>query len=166
MNYFDLPDKIELDEYGGDFSSYLEAVYEIFKNDFVKTKPRYKDKKLRLKKHPLIDGREYTFYHMTHKGNIEKERIPDLRRMERIRWPRPLIDNSTHEYLKVWRNIRRGKGGKKERILIFHEKEDYLVILEDRKDYILPWTAYLVEYKNKKQKLLKEYENYKKHRSR
>ena len=144
----------------------MEAVYQIFKKDFVDSKPIYQSRRLQLKRHPLIDGKEYTFYHMTHKGKIESDRIPDFRRMERISWPKPLIDNSTHPYLKVWKNIRRGKGGKKERILIFHEEENYLVILENRKKYILPWTAYLVEYENKKQKLLKEYEKYKNNRSR
>jgi len=167
MEVFELPDIIELDEFGGDFESFYEAVYQIFRKDFVDSKPQYRGKKLRLKRHPLIDGKEYTFYHMTHKGDIEHDREPDLRRMERIPWPRPMIDNSEHSYLKVWRNTRRGKGGKKERILIFHEQESYLMILEDRKEYILPWTAYPVEYRNKKRRLLKEYEEYQnKNRSR
>jgi hypothetical protein len=37
-----------------------------------------------------------------------------------------------------------------------------LVILDDRKDYILPWTAYLVKGNTKLNKLLKEYNEYKK----
>jgi hypothetical protein len=32
--------------------------------------------------------------------------------------------------------------------------------LEDRKDYILPWTAYLIEKDNQLRRLLTEYENY------
>ncbi|WP_016775776.1 hypothetical protein [Anaerophaga thermohalophila] len=97
---------------------------------------------------------------MTHSGDIESERNPDLRRMERIGWPRPIIDSSDHPTLKVWRNIRRGKGGTKNRILLFHEEENYLVVLEDRGKYILPWTAYLVERNHKKRKLLKEWAHY------
>ena len=125
------------------------------------SKPAFRGKKLGLKKFPLIDGKEYTFYHMTHEGKIETERIPDLRRMERISWPYPMIDESEHPYLKVWRNIRRGKGGTKRRILILHEAERYLVVLEDRKDYILPWTAYLLKGNMQLEKHLREYENYK-----
>ena len=109
-----------------------------------------------------VEGKEATFYHMTHKGDIENHREPDLRRMERIAWPRPLIDDSEHPNLKVWRNIRRGRGGKKERILILHTEERYLVVLDDRKDYILPWTAYLLRGKHELYKKLKEYEGYKK----
>ena len=156
--YLQLPDKITLEEYGGDFSSYLEAVYAIFRRDFVDSRPVFEGTRLGLKKHPFIDGKEYTFYHFTHDGDIEKERLPNLRRLERISFPRPMIDNSTHPFLKVWRN----KRGTNERILIFHEDESYLIVLEDRGDFILPWTAYLVEYKNRRIKLMEEYLAYKK----
>jgi len=156
MQELELPDIIELSEFGGDFESYYEAVYNIFKNDFVLNKPIYRGKRLRLKAHPYIDGKEYTFYHFTHDGKIETERIPNFRRMERIGYPKPIIDNSRHVDLKVWRN----KRGNKERILILHEGEKYLVVLEDRKDYILPWTAYYIDYKHRLRKLLKEYEAY------
>lgn len=78
--------------------------------------------------------------------------------MERIKWPAALINNSEHLYLKVWENTR----GNKSNILIFHEEEQYLVVLRKGKDYLLPWTAYLVEHNVRKNKLLKEYEAYKK----
>lgn len=161
MDSIELPDIIELNEYRGDFSLFLEAVYQVFKKDFVTTIPIFQGVKLGLKKYPLIEGKEYTFYHMTHKGDVENERVPDLRRMERIAWPSPMIDNSGIECLKVWRNTRRGKGGTKSRILILHEVERYLVVLDDRGDYILPWTAYLIEGRRQLQKHLKEYETYK-----
>lgn len=151
-----LPPKILLEEYKGDFPIYFEKVYEIFKKDFVDTKPNYRGKHLGLKKYPLVEGKEYTFYHMTHKGNIEKERLPDLRRLERIPFARPIIDFSTDSALKVWENKRNND----KRILIFHDVENYLVVLADRKEYILPWTTYFIEFKNRKEKLLKEYEAY------
>ena len=160
MEVFDLPELIELNDFGGDFNIFLKKVYDIFKTDFVESKPIFRGKRLGLKKYPLIDNKEYTFYHMTHEGDIENERIPDLRRMERIAWPRPIIDDSEHPYLKVWRNVRRGKGGTRNRILILHEAEKYLVILDDRKDYILPWTAYLVKGSKQLQKHLNEYKSY------
>lgn len=155
--YLQLPEIITLQEYSGDIIAYMDAVYEVFKRDFVLSKPTYEGRRLGLKMYPLVEGKEYTFYHFTHDGDIETERLPNLRRLERIPFPRPLIDNSRHPYLKVWRN----KRGSKERILIFHEAESYLVVLEDRGDYILPWTAYLVEYKNRVDKLLAEYKAYK-----
>ncbi len=152
-----LPDLIKLEDFVGNFHDFYEKAYSIFKADFVDSKPRYRGTKLKLKMHPYIDDKEYTFYHFTHDGDIEKERIPNLRRIERIGYPRPIIDNSEHNDLKVWKN----KRGRNERILIYHEKEEYLVILEDRKEYILPWTAYLVDKNHTKRKLLAEYETYK-----
>jgi hypothetical protein len=153
-----LPSIITLESFNGNFDSFYSAVYAIFFKDFVKSRPTFQGTKLRLKSHPFIDGKEYTFYHFTHDGDIEKERLPNLRRMERIPWPRPIIDNSISSELKVWRNTR----GRNNRILIYYDKFDYLIVLEDRGDYILPWTAYLVDYKNQKEKLLTEYNAYKK----
>lgn len=155
-NILKLPDKILFSSYSN-INDFGEAVYQIFKKDFVDTKPTFRGIRLGLKKHPLIEGKEYTFYHFTTTGNDENNRIPDIKRMERITFPRPMIDNSEHSYLKVWRN----KRGSKKRILIFHEAERYLIILDDRGDFILPWTAYYIEYNNRKIKLLKEYEAYK-----
>lgn len=110
-----LPTKIYLEEYDGNVIKYFEAVYSIFKNDFVDNKPNFRGIRLGLKKYPLILDKEYTFYHMTHEGDIETERIPDFRRMERIRFPKIMIDKSTHPYLKVWRNQRTGTGGTKKK---------------------------------------------------
>ena len=151
-----LPDIIELTEYGGNFEAYNEAVYQVFKEDFVRSKPSFRGQRLRLKAHPKIDGKEYTYYHFTHTGDIENERIPDLRRMERIPWPKPIIESSENTILKVWRN----KRGSHERILILHEDEKYIVILEDRTTYILPWTAFYIEHRHRMNKFLKEYEEY------
>jgi len=156
---FNLPDIIELADFYGDFNLYNEAVYEIFKNDFVRKKPYFRGIKLGLKKYPLVDDKEYTYYHFTHDGNKETDRAPNMRRMERIAWPSPIINHSENTDLKVWRNIRRGRGGTKKRILIFCENENYLVVLEDRGKYILPWTAYLVQDR-KKRKLIDEYKKY------
>ncbi len=154
--YFELPGLIELSDFGGDFNSYLEAVYECFKNDFIINRPQFRGIRLGLKKHPLLNCKEATFWHMTSEGDDESTRVPDLRRMERIKWPSPMIAQSEHPYLKVWENTR----GNKTNILIFHEDEDYLVVMRKARDYILPWTAYLVEDNARKRKLLKEYDEY------
>jgi hypothetical protein len=153
-NYLQLPNIITLEEFQGDFSSFYESVYAIFKSDFVDTKPTFQGRRLGLKRYPIIKGKEYTFYHFTHDGDVETNRLPNLRRLERITFPRPMIEYSTHPYLRVWTNKRKANN----RILIFHEAESYLVVLDDRGDYILPWTAYLVEYKNRANKLIAEYE--------
>lgn len=156
-NRIKLPELIFLETYGGNFQMYLEAVYLIFKNDFIMNSVFFKGKKLGLKKMPISQGKEATFWHFISEGENEETREPDIRRMERISWPKPIISFSECSDLKVWKNKRNGK----DRILIFHEAESYLVVLADRGSYILTWTAYLVTKEHRKRKLLKEYETYK-----
>jgi hypothetical protein len=156
MRKLTLPELILFENYQGNFALYDDAVYSVFRNDFVVNRPVFQNKRLALKAHPLIDGKEYTYYHFTHSGDVETERTPDIRRMERIGFPKPIIDFSDDQDVKVWRNQR----GRNERILILHEKERYLVVLEDRQNYILPWTAYLIDYDRQLQKLLAEHDAY------
>lgn len=154
--YLELPELIELMAFGGDFNRYLEAVYEMFKNDFIRNRPVFRGIRLGLKKYPTYNGKEATFWHMTSEGKDEQNRLPDLRRLERIKWPAYLISNNEHPYLKVWKNTR----GAKTNILIMHENENYVIILREGNGYLLPWTAYLIEHRCRKQKFIKEYEEY------
>ncbi len=157
---FVLPDLIFLEHFGGDWLSFYDFVYLCFKEDFIKNPlKQFEGKKVGLKRHPLSsDNKEATFYHMTHEGQEEQCREPDIRRMERIRWPKYMMVNYKSDHLKVWRN-KRGSNGN---ILIYHEEEGYLLVLADRGDYVLPWTAYTIEHRHRRQKVLKEYEAYKK----
>lgn len=145
-----------LGDCGGNWQRYLNALYEFFKKDFVESQPVFEGKRLGLKRHPMSDGKEATFWHMISEGEEEKERIPELRRCERIRWPRPIIENSHDNVVKVWSNIRQGE----ERVCLWLESQEYLVVLAARKGYTLPWTAYMVDQPHRKRKLQKEYENY------
>ncbi|WP_289760165.1 hypothetical protein [Muribaculum intestinale] len=154
--YLELPELIELSQFGGNFVQYLEAVYEIFTNEFIRSRPIFRGTRLALKKFPVTDGKEATFWHMTSEGSDEQNRLPDLRRLERIKWPSFIINNSEHAYLRVWENTR----GTKTNVLIMHEYENYVVILRKGNDYLLPWTAYLIEHKWRKKKFIKEYEEY------
>ncbi len=154
-----LPELILLSDFNGDYHAYMEAVYAIFELDFIKSKPVFRGKRLGLKYHPETHGKAYTFYHMTHEGNDEANREPDLRRCERLPWARPVIENCDAWDLKIWRQVRKGKN----RICIWLELEDesdYFIVLDDRKDYILPWTAFVLEYGHEKKKKQKEYDEY------
>lgn len=156
-----LPELVFLENNGGDWKRFLETVYEYFVTDFVDNKPVYQGRRLGLKRHPMVDGKEATFWHMTSEGNIECERTPDIRRMERIRWPRPVIEEAVESkgstVVKVWRNTR---GKNETRVLLWLESEQYLVVLADRGEYILPWTAYPVTRPHQQRKLQKEFEKY------
>ena len=106
-----------------------------------------------LKRYPLIDGKEATFWHFTSEGAVEADRIPDIRRCERIQWPKAIIENAHDSSVLEWENERRGE----RRACLWVPEVDYLVVLAVRKDYALPWTAYLVTQDHQKRKLEKEY---------
>lgn len=156
-----LPAKLNYADFNRDILAFIEAAYTIFKRDFVTTRPVFEGKPLALKKFPLVAGREYTFYHLTQEGDDEDNRQFSIDRTECIPFPRPMTDNISHPYLKVWSNTRNGK----ERVLIYHEQESYLVILEKRDGYALLWTAYPVSREHTYRKLMKEYEAYQKART-
>ena len=54
-----------------------------------------------VRKYPLVDGIHRTFYHITHQGEDQKNRTPDLRRMERIKFPKVVIDNNKHPEILI-----------------------------------------------------------------
>lgn len=152
-----LPPLVFFVDYNGDWEKYLDALYGYFKQDFIDSRPLFKGRRLGLKKHPLNKGKEATFWHFIQEGTNEDNRIPDLRRCERIRWPRPVIENVNEPVLKVWENTRKGE----KRILLWLEKQEYLVVLAKRNGYLLPWTAYLVTEEHRKRKLRQEYKTFK-----
>jgi hypothetical protein len=152
-----LPPLMEFNEYGGDWNVYLEAIYAVFEKDFVKSKPSFRGQRLGLKRFPEYEGKEATFWHMTSEGSIEMERIPDMRRCERIQWPRPVIEHEADPELLVWVEPH---GANDNRIHIYLPAERYLVVLADRGNYILPWTAFYIEYENGHQKYLKRHARY------
>ena len=152
-----LPALVLLEQYEGDWERYIKAVYQYFKTDFIDSKPQFENKNVELKRYPLLNQKEYTFWHCTSEGEKEQERIPDIRRCERIRWPRPIIEHWDDQAIRCWRN----KRGSNKRILLWFYHEDYLVVLAERNKYVLLWTAYPVTYEHTKEKLMKEYENYK-----
>jgi hypothetical protein len=152
-----LPELITLREFEGDWLAYLEAIYEIFCKDFVRSTPSYPGKRFALKRHPMDRGKEATFWHLIQEGRVEQDRTPDLRRCERIRWPRPIVEAIGNDRVRLWRNQR----GRHERIVVAIEDFSYVVILDDRDDYVLLWTAYCVEQEHQRQKLEREYQAWK-----
>ncbi|PKM90321.1 MAG: hypothetical protein CVU87_02745 [Firmicutes bacterium HGW-Firmicutes-12] len=153
-----LPELEPFEKYGGNWDKYLTIIYEIFKNDFIINKVCFNGQKIGMKRHPLLKDKECTFWHIISEGSNEDQRTPDLRRCERIRWPKPSIENCGCDYIRIWENERKGD----KRILIWCVEKDYLVVLAKRSGYILLWTAYIVDRDHQKNKLNKEYLVYKK----
>jgi hypothetical protein len=144
-----------LESAGGDWVRYLDAIYGRFLQDWISDPPASFDgKRVSVKRHPEIQGREATFWHFISEGTIENERTPDLRRCERIPWPRPITDAIDAGRLRCWKNTRKGE----ERYVLALADFSYVVVIADRRSYVLPWTAYCVEEEHRRRKLAKEYE--------
>lgn len=149
-----LPDLVRFEDYGGDWHAYEDALYDIFCVDFVYSAPTFDGRRIVLKRYPLLKSREATFWHIISEGMDETERVPDLRRCERIRWPRAIVDHARAKGLLCWGNSR--KNGS--RIVIALPDFSYLVVLAERNGYLLMWTAYCVEYEHQRHKHRREYE--------
>ena len=155
-----LPSLIE--HSGGSWEGYEEELYRWFVADFLDSLPTWPDKRVGLKRHPLSKGKEATFWHFISDGEREEDRLIDMRRCERIRWPRPTMDRflerqpGADDPLVWWKNERRGEA----RYLLALPDFSYLVVVADRGDYVLPWTQYHVDRPHRQEKYRKEYENY------
>ena len=151
-----LPPLVLFEDYGGNWNHYVEALYKYYKQDFVDSSPSFRGIRMARKRKPLEQGKEATFWHLISEGKTEEDRLPDLRRCERIRWPRPIIEHVDEPVIKVWENKRK----RETRICIWFEGVEYLVVLAARRGYVLLWTAYPVTRPHTKKKLQKEYETY------
>jgi hypothetical protein len=149
-----LPALIGLHDYGGDWPRYLEAIYAIFRRDLVEHRPSFEGQRVGIKRLPIDQGKEAGFWHLISEGKIEAGRLPDLRRCERIGWPKPMIETSPSDKIKVWKNTRRGEP----RVVIALPDFSYVVVLAVRTGYVLLWTAYCVEEDHRRKKLRREYE--------
>ncbi len=153
-----LPALVLFKDCGNDWKIYFDVLYMYFKKDFVDSLPAYCGRKLGLKRYPMIEGREATFWHLITEGDVEVTRQPDEVRCERIRWPKPLIERVPCTELYCWENIRKNE----KRIVIALTDFSYVVILAERNGYLLPWSAYPVEREHRRRKLRMECENFKK----
>lgn len=156
-----LPELMLLDDSNGDWPAYLDRLHRQFAADFVDSSPHWPGKRVGLKRHPEHDGKSATFWHMISEGKSEADRTPDFRRCERIAWPRPMMDEfdaaspGTTECRLIWWKETRGR---EERYLLSTKEFDYVVVVADRGNFVLPWTAFVVEHEHQRRKRRQAYE--------
>lgn len=137
----------ELFPFHGEWSRYEEELYAIYLETIVRSGLKFGGVPVRSRFVPPTKNKGYSFWHLISEGEIEEERIPDIRRCERIRWVAWLIKNATnHNDLSWWENTRRGNT----HIVIWHEQEDFAVVLAKRTGYVLLKTAYWVKQHRRK----------------
>jgi hypothetical protein len=152
-----LPCLILFESCGGNWAQYVEVVYGHFKRDFVDSKPLFRGTRMGLKRYPMEQGKEATFWHLTSEGKVEADRLPDLRRCERICWPKLLIEKVPSDEVRVWLQRRKGE----DRIAIAPSDFSYIVVLAERQGrngvYHIPWTAFYVEFEHDRRNYEKEW---------
>ena len=141
------------EDYQGDWDRYLEAVYACYLADFVRHHPAHRGQRVLTRRSPESRGKGATFWHLISEGAVEEERLPDLRRCERIRWPRPLIECLEEERVRLWK--RKDPDGI--RVLIAPADFSYVVVLAERPDHLFLITAFFVEREHRREKLSREY---------
>lgn len=155
-----LPDLILFENYKGNWNTYVSAIYEYFHRDFVESRPSFQKVPVFARYHPPYEEKGATFWHLVSEGNQESERTPDLRRCERIRWPRPMIENTNSMEVKIWETSRPWKNQKQRRINFALDNFSYIVVIaETRKGFDLV-TAYHLEKMSRREKLRKEFETF------
>ena len=155
-----LPQKVLLSSFST-VKCFMDYLYdEVFTKDFINFRPCFANIRLGLKFHPIKNNRAYTFEHMTSSGPENLRNFERLR-SERLPWCAYTINNVEKLNLKFWVQKRKGEY----RICIWLNVDDdfdYFVILSVRKGFILPWTAFVANYKNTVEKKQKEYEEWRK----
>lgn len=141
-----LPALLNFEEHDGDWARYLDAVFACFRDGFIDDTPQWTGLKVGHRARPYFDGMPAGFWHLITAGAIEDERLPDIRRCERIRWPRAMIEAPTK--IRVWPEIRYGRN----RIALAPEDFSYVVVLEPRRRYVMLITAHLVEKNHQRRK--------------
>jgi hypothetical protein len=151
-----LPDVLRYSDFNGEWERFLAIVYQIFERDFKHSTPTYQG-------HPVIydsrieDGKEAAFWHITCRDDPRtQKRELDIRRCERIPWPRPMIEHSKESTISVWKNKRKHDT----RVLIWLESLDYLVVIAEKPRSMILITAYCTDIKSQRQKLIKERKEY------
>lgn len=145
------PELITLQSYKGDWKTYVDVIYQIYLNEVVNGKLTFENLPIRCQYRPATHGKHFGFWHLISEGKTEDDRTPDLRRCERIRWIAYIIKNINLPEISYWEN----KRGNNKHVVLWLEKENFIVILAKRHDYFLLKTIYV--HNNKKtEKLRKE----------
>ena len=131
-----LPDLMPLQ---GEWADYVEAIYQIYVEQVANGGLTFNSLRVTCQFRPESQGKHFGFWHVISEGELEDNRLPDLRRCERITWIAYLIVNiETDTEVSWWEN----KRGRDTHTVIWHEAENFVVILAKRNGYYLLKTAY------------------------
>jgi hypothetical protein len=104
-----------------------EMLYATFKRDFKDSQPVYEGNAVWFFSE-MDSGKEVVFWHMTSRDDKKTgERLPDLRRSERLPWARPMIENSNQPEILAW-DYR--EGDRTIKSYVWLTGQDFLVLMK------------------------------------
>lgn len=129
--------------FGGDWPSYENVIYLAFLESFVRAGIQFRGLRVTAQFRPETNGKGYSFWHTISESpdqnnRDENERIPDMRRCERILWISWVIQNAGGGGFPWWENTR----GRDTHVVIWARDHDFAVVLAKRSDYYMLKTAY------------------------
>ena len=150
------PPLMPLGDYGGDWSAYEEALYRVFEQDVIKHDLQFRGMRVSARRWPEHTRKWACFWHLISEGRVEDERLPDLRRCERLPLIRWIIENAdTVSNIDIWEQARQ-----RERNWMLWHDEYYLVVLARRSGYNLLKTAFCTAPEHRVRKYRKERDAY------
>ncbi|MGD9893304.1 MAG: hypothetical protein AB7R89_29230 [Dehalococcoidia bacterium] len=153
-----LPSLVRLEEYGGDWRQYIDAVYAVFERDFIQNLLLLQGKPVRYRWRDRgqdpPEQKASTFWHVVTAGGPDIDRLPDLRRCERIGWICAMIAAAGSGGVNAWVTDDRGE----RRVLIALPDFSHVVVLADRDSYVLLVTSYPIEEERRRQRFRAEFE--------
>jgi len=140
----------------GEWADYVDAIYQVYVDQIANADLTFQALPIRCKYVPATHGKHFGFWHVISEGESEEDRLPDLRRCERITWISYLITNIGADADITWWENKRGSNT---HVVIWHEAENFVVILAARNGYYLLKSAYCPESRRAKT-FIKERDNY------
>lgn len=116
-----------IEEMEGDWDAFCDEIFKIFERDLRAA--RFFGSRVTRRRAPEVAGKPDGFWHVTseHFDQDSDERIPDLRRCERVPWIGPMIDAAGSERVLCFRSPRPVKYG--HNVVIALPDFSYVVIL-------------------------------------
>lgn len=133
----------DLMPFGGDWKEYEDKIYAVFLDSFVSPDIRFNGWPVNAQYRPETNGKGFSFWHtISEAPNIsnrnEEDRVPNIRRCERIRWICWVIKNAGNDGFLWWENQRRNNT----HVVIWAREHDFAVVLAKRRNYYVLKTAY------------------------
>src|SRR5687768_6812252 len=108
----DPPPLVQFDGSLDGWGAYVEALYGIFTTTLCHRRLVFAGERVTVPRYPEADGKHDCFWHVTTGGSPPADRLPDLRRCERVAWIAWILQRAgTDTRILCWENDRKTRKG-------------------------------------------------------